>query len=294
MREESFCFGPARNLPGTLTIPDGGNERRVGLVLFNSGVIHRVGPHRLNVRIARALSRAGFASLRFDLSSVGDGSPAPRARTFEAQAIDDLRLAIDAVCERTGVGAVAIYGICSGAVQAFEAARVDRRVAGLFLQDGFAFPTAKTHVRRFTLPLLTEPSRVLRAIVRRLHRSPTGDAPDAPRAVGSGADAPPAGSAGWTPAEFALALDELAARGTRVRLLSTGSILDLYNYPGQFAERVPVRSDPSIVRCDFAPDIDHTVSNAHARRALLGRIEAWIEEVDAAVPAPATAEASVA
>lgn len=282
MTEETFLFGPDRNLPGTLTVPTGGATRGVAVLLFNSGVIHRVGPHRINVRIARALAAEGFATLRFDLSTVGDGTPPRNARPFDLQAVGDLRAAIAALRARTGVEAVAIYGICSGAVQAFDTARAEPAIRGLFLQDGYAFPTWRSRVRRYTLPLLTDPARVLRSLAKRLRRAGAGDGAPAVAASLAGEDAPPAGSAGWRPAAFAEALDALAARGTLVRLLCTGSILELYNYPGQFEAKIPVRSPRDRIRCDFAPDIDHTVSNAHAQRALIGRVVDWARDVDAA------------
>ena len=42
------------------------------ILLPNAGATHHAGPNRLYVFLARALSRAGFRCIRFDLSGLGD------------------------------------------------------------------------------------------------------------------------------------------------------------------------------------------------------------------------------
>jgi hypothetical protein len=284
MTEQTFFFGTRSHLPGTLTLPHGSPSRRVAMLLLPSGVIHRIGPHRINVKLARRLSEHGFASLRLDLSSIGDAMPSRSALPYAEQAVEEIRAAMDAVTERTGVDRFLLYGICTGAVHAFAATRADERVAGLYMQDGYAWPTLRTRVRRWLLPIVGEPDRVWRAFVRRLRAVPSlpgalgaragEDAPD-----DDGADAP-LGPGGRTPAQFAALVDALAERGTSVRLLYTGSLLNLYNYPSQFADTVPIRSAAGLVACDFLPDVDHTLSNLHAQRVLTAAILQWALDVD--------------
>lgn len=71
MREETCVFGSANPLVGIITHP----EIDVGLptvILLNAGLIHRIGPNRVYVRLARHLAGLGFQVLRFDLSGIGD------------------------------------------------------------------------------------------------------------------------------------------------------------------------------------------------------------------------------
>ena len=289
LTESTFAFGPEANLPGTLTVPDGGPGRRVAVLLLDSGVIHRVGPHRINVKLARRLAADGFVAFRFDLSPVGDGVPARGAASFDRQAVAEIALAMDEVERRTGIGRFVVYGICSGAVHAFAAARDDARIAGIYMQDGYAFPTRRARLRRWTLPLATDPMRVLRAFARRIVTLPGRVRDAAPVAAADpGPIDAPLGPGGRTPAQFAALLDALAARGTSSRLLYTGTVLELYNYPSQFAESIPVRAAPTMVGCDFAPDIDHTLSNLHAQRSLVGRILAWARAEDERAATPPT------
>ena len=53
MIEQSLIFGPERHLVGTVTLPEQPVVGQVMLLLTNAGVIPRVGPHRVNVKLAR-------------------------------------------------------------------------------------------------------------------------------------------------------------------------------------------------------------------------------------------------
>ena len=70
-------------------------QQRPSVTLLNAGVIHRVGPHRLHVRLARALAAAGFPALRLDLSGIGDSRPLAEGLTFRESAVADIRTALD-------------------------------------------------------------------------------------------------------------------------------------------------------------------------------------------------------
>ncbi|HEY5972738.1 MAG TPA: hypothetical protein VIT22_12400, partial [Pseudoxanthomonas sp.] len=67
-----------------------GTARGTTVVLLNAGLIHRVGPFRLYVRLARELAESGFDVLRFDLPGIGDGQPGSHASndSFIAEALD--------------------------------------------------------------------------------------------------------------------------------------------------------------------------------------------------------------
>ena len=72
MIERPLYFGERSNLLGVLTAPAAPHPGSPAVILLNAGLLHRVGPNRLHVDVARRLAEAGFTSLRFDMSGVGD------------------------------------------------------------------------------------------------------------------------------------------------------------------------------------------------------------------------------
>lgn len=94
------------------------------IVLVNAGSIHRVGPNRLYVTVARDLAARGDLVLRLDVSGIGDSRPRGRQPdnvVYSPHAVDDVGVAV-AWCRRQGASRVVVAGLCSGAYHAFKAA----------------------------------------------------------------------------------------------------------------------------------------------------------------------------
>lgn len=143
--------------PGFTAAAQGRHASTVGVVLANVGAIHRVGPGRFYVSMARALALLGFPTLRLDLSGIGDSPPAQGAlesEVYAPSAIADLRAAMDHLEQNLGIQRFVVVGLCSGAYAAYQTARVDPRTVGLIIgnlptfqwrsgdQIGAASPTA--------------------------------------------------------------------------------------------------------------------------------------------------------
>ena len=77
MQETVIQFGPDKGLLGILTTP--ADSVRVDgapiAVIINAGIVHRIGPFGLHVKMARQLAEAGYSTLRLDLSGLGDSQP---------------------------------------------------------------------------------------------------------------------------------------------------------------------------------------------------------------------------
>ena len=73
MREAAVSFGPNASLVGIITSPSVPAARRElpGVILLNAGIINRVGPNRIYVKMARRLADMGLPVLRFDFSGRG-------------------------------------------------------------------------------------------------------------------------------------------------------------------------------------------------------------------------------
>ncbi len=232
---------------------------------MNAGVIHRIGPHRLNVKIARALAATGIATLRFDLSGVGDSPAAVGGANFVEQAVLDLQAAMDHLEGRLGVNRFVVFGLCSGAVNSYHLALRDQRVVGALMFDGFMYPTLRTHLlrrwRRFRLLSWTSlAGKIPRWLYERLA------AAEAAAGVGDDELSDP------TRQQFEQAMNRLVARGVAVYLVYSGSFLESYNYDSQLRDAFPKAAFLDRARHDYMPDVDHTVTSlaaaqGHGRRA---------------------------
>lgn len=135
VKEEALMLGPHRSLVGIYTAAASSSSSRgadVVVVLLNAGLIHHVGPHRLHVRLSRALAARGISALRVDLSGIGDSSVRPDGLPAQELAVREPREIMDELTRR-GHQNFVLFGICSGARQALKAAVGDPRVKGLVL-----------------------------------------------------------------------------------------------------------------------------------------------------------------
>lgn len=138
--EHPFRFGPDGRLFGVLCRPLGAAAREPALFV-NAGRDYHIGWARASVIQARALAARGVASLRFDVSGVGDSPPAtdgPEEILYSQAQIDDVRIAIDAL-EEHGFATPVLIGRCSGAYAAFNAAVQDPRVRRLVIVNNERF-----------------------------------------------------------------------------------------------------------------------------------------------------------
>lgn len=137
MQEHASVFGKTSQLFGVVTDPvrDSASKAdgRRAVILLNAGVIHRVGPSRLYVALARRMAASGWTAVRFDHSGIGD-SPARRdGLPFEQSAITETREVMDSLQRERGIDRFVLMGLCSGAVTALKSAAADPRVTGAVL-----------------------------------------------------------------------------------------------------------------------------------------------------------------
>jgi hypothetical protein len=142
MIERAVQFGSGARLAGVLTEPSAGRARAGAppVILINSGILHKVGSCRLYVKLARALAEEGFATLRFDLSGLGDSDVRRDAMSFEESSVAETRDAMDYLQRARGASEFILGGLCSGADVSHMTAVDDTRVVGVASID------ARTHV----------------------------------------------------------------------------------------------------------------------------------------------------
>lgn len=293
MLELAASFGPSKHLSGTLALPeDGSVARDTAFLMFNAGVIHRIGPHRFNVKLARRLASLGWPSLRFDLAGQGDSDVSPVSQPFQRQIVADLRAAMDHLQRTTGIERIVIAGICSGAHRGLAAAQEDERVVGLWMLDGFSYPTRKSRLQRYLRLLERNPSGTLSSWVswpwqqlqqRLAATSRSADAAE-PVEIDYGSVTPPR-------EQFVRMLETVTRRGGHLFEMHSGNALWRYSYQGQFADAFGHLELAQRVRSDFLPDIDHTLTRGEVQRRVIDAIVEWAGATFGAPPA-GQAEAS--
>lgn len=292
--ETPVLFGPEKNLFGMLTQPQA-RSSGVGILLLNTGVNHRIGPHRINVKIARRLALSGVTSLRFDLSGIGDSVASSSAKPFREQAIDDMKAALDHLQERCGIRTFLVYGVCSGADNALRLALNDPRISGLMVFDGPSFLTRPARIERKLRRMAAFP---LNAAVRDTYpwwrdmrrALAHGDAAARDRTLGRikawlpgrqpvmagsifEADAPT-----LSPEQHEKNLLSLIDRGVALSLLYSVTYNSTDRNHGMLGQIAHSRVF-SQAQYRFLQDVDHTATTLVMQDKLLGIIEDWVRSL---------------
>jgi len=119
---------------GIVSEPAEGELGGRGIVLFNAGSVHRVGPNRLYTRFARRWARGGDVVLRCDITGIGDSPPRPGEPenvVYGPHALADVEGAVRWLRRRDGVRHVDVVGLCSGAYHGLKAAVAGQPIDGV-------------------------------------------------------------------------------------------------------------------------------------------------------------------
>lgn len=271
MRQTAVMFGPQKALVGVLTEPDVVRPGAPIMLLFNSGLLPRQGPHRMNVRIARDLTSIGIASFRFDLSGLGDSQSVGSESGSLAQALRDVQSAMDWLEHTRGAKRFLVFGVCSGAVVNFDLAQLDDRVAGISMFDGYWYRSRWTKiVRHFKMARAKGLQNALAAAARRILTRPTAPEPDAALApaLTEYHDNPPIES-------YVASMQRIVDRGIDAQIVYSGSLIDMYSYAAQYRHVFGSYPFYRKVQCLYEPEMDHTLTTAQAQQRLLDIIRAW-------------------
>jgi pimeloyl-ACP methyl ester carboxylesterase len=154
LSEQAVLFGSRASLVGIFTRPAAQPPSALPtLVILNTGIIHRVGHHRMYVALSRQLASAGYPVLRFDLSGIGDSDPRDDNLSPIDAAMADIGEALDWVEQASQARRFILMGLCSGADHAVLYSHTDDRIAGLILLDP-TIPHTLRYYLHFVAPRL--------------------------------------------------------------------------------------------------------------------------------------------
>jgi pimeloyl-ACP methyl ester carboxylesterase len=278
--DRAILFGHQKSMVGILTQRTDykPNDRPV-FVILNTGIIHRVGHHRMYVTLSRALAQAGYQILRFDLSGIGDSeSRTDGLPPFEA-ALADIREAVNWLGTAHQARRIILVGLCSGADHALAYGRDDPRVVGLILLDPSIPPTAKYYGIYFLSNLLRSRSwfdlfsgrgwvwKTVRGI------------------VGNNADT------AWEKHRSELKAPEVRAflqnayrktmeRETQCLAVFTSGLLHQHNYRRQILDAFPTVPFGDRLRLEYFRQCDHLFTCATDRKRLFDIIMQWAAKTE--------------
>lgn len=274
MTEEIVKIGKDGHMVGVLSVRDA-SERKPVALMFNAGFIHRVGPFRMWVDLARELAKENIPSLRFDLNGIGDSALTSDAcEDPEKRAIESIIEAMDYVENRMGKREFIIFGLCSGADYGYPAAKVDPRIRGVTLIDGFGYKTKgflfHRHFSRLRRLFRSYTIRRVWMKLVQLVRQMTGLEEGVGNALAEDLINRPFPDQKQVQADILSFLDE----GRRLYCVYSGGV-PYFNHEGQFWNMFPGlrlhRQNPGL-SYDFFGKCDHTFSLIADRKVLIGRL----------------------
>lgn len=262
IQEIPIAFGPDQSLIGVLSTPASGASTPIACLMLNTGTTHRVGPHRIHVKLARQLAERGVSSLRMDLAGFGDSGAALGAEHARVQAVRDLRAAMDRTESMLGIRRFVVIGLRSGAVDGLALAVADSRVVGLSMFDGFAFPGRRSRWER----------RVRQVVAAVGHPASIGTntRPTAP--------SPGPASSDVDLALFRRSMTQLSERAITVALLYSGSLHVIDHGRDQLG---PLAHEPFMRDVDyrFLPDVDGNLTSIASQQTFMAVVTDWVLRV---------------
>jgi pimeloyl-ACP methyl ester carboxylesterase len=246
--------------------------RRRAILTSNIGMHHRVGPFRMYVELARALSAMGWWVLRFDHSGIGDSAPRTDGSDVVEGAARDLVDAMDFLRDQQGIEEFVIVGLCSGVDGTHQAAIRDARVRGAVFIDGYSYPTNGYYLRRYVHRYF-DGGRWVRFVQRRWRRMTSPAHRVNPAAVVFDRTYPPRET-------FARDIRGLQARGVRLYFIYTGTVSQTFNSEEQLFEMLGSDAPRTGITVNKIDNTDHLFTRLSARADLLARLRDWVERFD--------------
>lgn len=278
MNEHTVHFGPNRALVGTVSMADESSvaSRRRAVLLTNAGIISRVGPHRINVALARVAARLGLIGFRFDMAGLGDSQRRNSDGTLLQQRVSDIRAAMDHVERTWGASRFVMVGICSGADLAHLTALEDSRLDAIVMFDPYLYRTPRALLNHF---LRQAQQRGwfygLRLAMSSLinPRRPFEDPNSLQDTAKQGRSIFPSRE------EFAARIKTLTERNVRILMVFSGSSPAMYNYHAQFGDAFRAYGFVDRIESVYLPGCDHMLTTSRGQASFQTLLLPWLERV---------------
>jgi pimeloyl-ACP methyl ester carboxylesterase len=276
MAEQTLILGAEQHLVATLTPAAGGQTPRCVAVLTNSGVIPRSGPHRMNVHLARQFAEIGIASIRFDMSGLGDSRRSSSTQPLLDQWVADTRAVMDLAQAQFNCDRFVMVGFCSGAEVAHLVGLEDPRLRAALLWDLYAYPTPQSRLRKLVYRLrraglvgLVQKliARMFTVVSQKTDAASTGASP---------ANAAP--SQAPAKALFAQRIQTLVDGGMELMFAFSGAQPEWFNHPGQFKDMFGGQRFVDQVAFNYLERCDHLITRREAQALFSDMTVQWLKQ----------------
>ena len=281
MNERAVVFGKKDHLVGITTEPGRYSpaSNKPAVILLNAGLVHRVGPNRVYVQIARRLAASGFIVLRFDLAGIGDSGNRTDNLSLRDGILSDVKDAMNYLAAKHHCERFILSGICSGADNSLRVARSDNRVIGAIPIEAYTFSNPRYHLyfyrkRIFELRrwrrLLTMQSQFWRILRERM--KPSG----APRVVNSSRSPTSQRDGTSFKKEVAAEIQDLLKRGLRFHFIYLVDSSSYYNHYLTLKKKFSMWKQCSVT---LFTETDHIFTSLASQEALVEVIHYWVNSI---------------
>ncbi len=278
MREELITIGDEAVVVGVLSEPDKpiqNTYEKPMVLLTNAGVVHRIGPYRQWVNLARRLCDDGFSVYRFDLTGFGDSDMRTDYREEEERVISDMIEVMDHMEKTKGTKRFVLIGLCSGALYGHQVVVVDKRVVSTIFLDGLAYRTKLWYVHNLLQHLnkmkqMSSGFRFLKRKIKALIHLESKKNKQEGKANLYRLSYPPHER---TQTELNL----LVERGVDMLFIYTSGVALYLNYADQFRAMFPKLKWKGKIQVEYFPDSDHTFTLLAHREKLIESIRKWMK-----------------
>lgn len=279
MNERALLLGKTKSLVGVLTEPvrNSPAHNRPAVILLNAGLVHRVGPNRMNVQIARRLAASGFPVLRFDLAGIGDSPNRTDELSLRDGVVSDARAVMDFLVRETGAQRFILVGLCSGANNSLRIAQRDNRVIGAVPIEPYHTSTPAYHFyyysRRLLDPRCWRRALTLKSDFWRLIGNYWSRAVRSPQGDGRSQSAGPAGGR-TSKSEMISEVEALLRRGVSLHFIYCVDSPSYYNH------YLPLRAKAASwkpFRATLFDNTDHTFTLLSGQQSLVEAIDDWVK-----------------
>jgi pimeloyl-ACP methyl ester carboxylesterase len=293
VREQAAMLGPRKSLVGIVAQvvepgrPEGAVTDVPAVVILNAGIIHRVGPNRMFVDLARLLAAAGHTVVRFDLSGIGDSEPRPDGLAPLAAALEDIREVLDSLQSTRQIQRFILVGLCSGADHAIVYAGQDPRVVGTVLIDPSIPRTGRYYLQHYRARMFRLRSWLNFTSGRHPFWSALRGCMSGRRLQQKAQHHPSDLQSPEVRAFIEQAYSRAVAAEVQLLAVFTADLEKQHNYREQLLDAFPRIPFGDLLSLQYFPNTDHTFTAETERGRLLGLIHGWLRARSALSPAVA-------